>query len=188
MSSSEPSASTSEPSEPSGPSDGSDEAVEAFWVEARRRAKLESLPGYFGPSVIASLRPPAWAFGADRVTADELVGLVLDGEKTATASAAEDYVGDESPLPEAGALDIVLDGSGRPRALIGTTAVRVVAFDEVDADHAAAEGEGDGSLAQWRAEHERFFTDNDPLGRGFRHDMPVVLERFRLLYPKPPRG
>lgn len=182
MSSSEPSASTSEPT------DGADEAVEAFWVEARRRAKLESLPGYFGPSVLASVRPPAWAFGADRVTADELIGLVLDGEKTATASAAEDYVGDESPLPEAGSLSIVLDGSGRPRALIGTTEVRVVAFDKVDADHAAAEGEGDGSLAQWRAEHERFFTENDPLGRGFRPDMPVALERFRLLHPKPPRG
>lgn len=180
MSSSEPWASTSEPA-------ASDEAVEAFWVEARRRAKLESLPGYFGPSVLASVRPPAWAFGGDRVTADELLGLVLDGEKTATASAADDYAGEDDPLPEVGALSIVLDGSGRPRALIGTTEVRVVAFDEVDADHAAAEGEGDGSLEQWRTEHERFFTDHDRLGRGFRRDMPVVLERFRLLFPKPPR-
>jgi len=184
VSSSEPWASTSD----GGPGDGvTDEAVEAFWVEARRRAKLESLPGYFGPSVIASVRPPAWAFGDDRVTADELLGLVLDGEKTATASAAEDYVGDDNPLPEPGALSIVLDGSGRPRALIGTTDVTVVPFDRVDDAHAAAEGEGDGSLEQWRAEHERFFTDHDPLGRGFRRDMPVVLERFQLLHPKPPR-
>lgn len=171
-------------SEAAGPEDA---AVEAFWVEARRRAKLESLPGYFGPSVLASVRPPAWTFGADRVTADELLGLVLDGVKTATASAAEDYEADDEPLPERGTLGIVLDGSGRPRALIGVTDVAVVPFGRVDADHAYAEGEGDRTLEQWREEHERFFTEHDPAGRGFRSGMPVVLERFRLLFPQPPR-
>ncbi|GAA1909986.1 hypothetical protein GCM10009737_09250 [Nocardioides lentus] len=167
--------------------EASDAAVETFWVEARRRAKLESLPGYLGPSVIASVRPPAWAFGADRVTADELLGLVLEGTKTATASAAEDYTATGEPLPERGTLGIVLDGSGRPRALIGVTDVAVVAFDEVGEDHAWAEGEGDRTLAQWRTDHERFFTVQDPTGRGFRPDMPVVLERFRLLHPRAPR-
>lgn len=155
--------------------------IERFWTEARRRGKLESLPGYFGSSPLDVVVPPAWSFGADPDQADRLLALVLDGTKTATASAFEDYTEDD-PVPERGALSIVLDGAGHPRALLATTEVEVVPFDQVDAEHAAAEGEGDRSLAQWRADHERFFTTVDPLGRGFRNDMPVVLERFEVLY------
>jgi uncharacterized protein YhfF len=57
----------------------------------------------------------------------------------------------------------------------------VVPFDEVDADHARDEGEGDGSLEHWRRVHERDFTEH--AAGGFQPDMPVVLERFRVLYP-----
>lgn len=156
--------------------------IEAFWSLARRHARLSTLPGYFGPSTLEVVTPPAWSFGGDPEQADRLLQLVLDGTKTATASAREDYDLDEGPLPEPGALGILLDGQDRPRALVATTHVEVVPFDQVDADHAYAEGEGDRTLAGWRVAHEAFFTRNDPLGRGFRPDMPVVLERFTVLY------
>jgi uncharacterized protein YhfF len=159
--------------------------IETFWAMARRQARLESLPGYFGPTPLASVMPPAWSFGATPEQASELAALVVDGLKTATASAAEDYAAEGEPLPEPGVLGIVLDGEGHPRALVGTAEVEVVAFDDVDEDHALAEGEGDRSLAYWREGHERFFREHDPHGRGFRPDMPVVLERFRVLYPAP---
>ncbi|MGO1317393.1 MAG: ASCH domain-containing protein, partial [Cellulomonadaceae bacterium] len=56
-------------------------------------------------------------------------------------------------------------------------------FDEVTAEHAAAEGEDDGSLDSWRTEHERYFRRVlAPLGVEFSGDMPVVLERFELRY------
>ena len=67
-------------------------------------------------------------------------------------------------------LGLVLDG-------------RVVPFDEVDADHARDEGEGDQSLEHWRVSHERFFTEHSD--GGFSPDMPVVLERFSVLYTSP---
>ena len=67
----------------------------------------------------------------------------------------------------------------RPPAWV-TTASRVVPFDEVEADHARDEGEGDLSLEHWRAAHERFFTEH--ADGGFAPDMPVVLETFRVLY------
>ncbi|WP_206516076.1 ASCH domain-containing protein [Nocardioides pantholopis] len=161
--------------------------VEAFWVLARRQARLERLPAYFGPSGLVSLPPPAWSFGATPEQADALADLVAAGTKTATASAADDYAAEGVPLPEPGTLGIVLDGGGHPRALVTTTEVTVVAFDEVDEEHAYAEGEGDRTLATWRERHEAFFRDHDPHGRGFRADLPVVLERFRVLHPKPPR-
>lgn len=160
-----------------------DDELEAFWAEARTRARLDSIGVYGGTTVLASLRPPAWAFGATPEQADELLALVLAGVKTATAGALWDYEAEAEPLPQVGGMSIVLDGGGHPRALIATTEVSVVSFDEVDADHAAAEGEDDRTLASWRRIHEEFVTRHASHDRGFRPDMPVVLERFRLLYP-----
>jgi len=157
-------------------------AVEAFWELARFHAKLNAAPTYFGPTPLEVVPPPAWAFGAEPDEADELLGLVLSGAKTATAGALWDYENDGDPLPESGTLSILLDGSGHPRALIQVTDVRVVPFDEVDEDHARLEGEGDGSLAHWRAAHEEFFTRVATGDRAFEPSMPVVLERFRVVY------
>ena len=161
---------------------GERSAVEAFWELARFHANLNIAPSYFGPTTLEVVPPPAWSFGADPAQADELLGLVLSGAKTATASARWDYEGGGDSLPQPGNLSILLDGAGHPRALIEATDVRVVPFDEVDEEHARLEGEGDGSLAHWRAAHEDFFARETGPGRGFRPDMPVVLERFRVVY------
>lgn len=159
-----------------------DAAVEAFWETAKHRARLVSIPGYFGPTPAEAVCPPAWSFGASSELADALLDLVLAGEKTATASAVWDYEAEGEDLPAVGALSIIADGSGVPRALIVTTSVRVVPFDRVDAEHARLEGEGDRSLEYWRRTHEWFFTEHSVHGRGFATDMPVILERFALLY------
>ena len=155
-------------------------AIEAFWELARFHARLNSAPTYFGPTTLEVVPPPAWAFGDSTVEADELLRLVLDGTKTATASALWDYEVEGEALPEVGSLSILLDGRGHPRALITTTDVEVVPFDEVDDEHAHLEGEGDRTLDHWRAAHERFFRTTS--SRGFEPDMPVVLERFQVVY------
>lgn len=160
-----------------------DDDLDAFWAEASTRARLDSIGVYGGSTVLASLRPPAWAFGGTPQQADSLLELVLSGDKTATASALWDYEAEGAPLPEVGALSIVVDGSGHPRALIATTDVQVVAFNDVPAEHAEAEGEGNGSLESWRRSHREFFTRHAGHDQGFAEDMPVVLERFKLLYP-----
>lgn len=157
-----------------------DEQIEAFWQRARRTVRTAGVPHYTGVTSAEVLRPPAWGFGASPEQADELLGLVLDGEKTATASAAADYAAEGEPLPEPGTLGIVVDGRGTPRALVVTSEVRVVPFMEVDEAHAAAEGEGDQSLGYWRRAHERFFREHS--SEGFEPDMPVVLETFRVLH------
>lgn len=162
--------------------EATEEQVRAFWDDARLHAKLNAVPAYFGPTPLDSVPPPTWSFGASAEQADELLGLVLDGTKTATAGALWDYEAENEPLPELGALSIVLDGSGQPRALLETSEVAVVPFNEVDEEHARLEGEGDLSLAHWRKVHEKFFTDVATHEHGFTPDMPVVCERFRVLY------
>lgn len=116
--------------------------------------------------------------------ADELVELVLNGDKRATAGALWSYEEEGEPVPRAGDYSVVLDGAGRARCVIRTTSVDVVPFSEIDDDFAAAEGEGDLSLDSWRRDHWHFFTvELAALGRSPEPDMPVVCERFELVYP-----
>lgn len=160
--------------------------IEAFWQRAQQHAELATVSSYMGVNPIAALRPPAWAFGATPAQADELLVLVLDGTKTATASALWDYEAEGEDLPSEGTLGIVVDGVGVPRALVVTTRVRTIPFDQVDEAHARAEGEGDRTLAHWRRVHEDFFTEHASHDRGFAPDMPVVLEELRVLHSEPP--
>ena len=136
------------------------------------QAKLNPTGYYTGERPLGSLRPPVWAFGAAPEQADELLALVLAGVKTATASALWGYEAEGEELPTPGALDILTDSRGVPQALVVTTQVDIVPFDEVSAEHAHLEGEGDRSLATWREVHERFFTEHAVHGRGFSRDMP----------------
>lgn len=148
--------------------------VADFWWQARA--------GIVGaPETV----PEAWAFGATSDHADSLLALVLDGVKTGTASSLWDYETQGDPLPQVGEYSIILDAAGRPRAVIETTEVAIVPFDEVSDEHAYSEGEGDRSLAAWRDIHERYWRLHSENPRGFEPDMPVVCERFRLVYRAP---
>ncbi|MGA8987340.1 ASCH domain-containing protein [Aeromicrobium sp.] len=162
----------------------SGDELDQFWAAARHQTRINPVPGYLGTYSAEAVAPPAWAFGGSPEQADELLALVLDGTKTASASALWDYEHDDEQVPRVGDLSIVLDGAGHPRGLIETTHVDVKPFDEVDAEHAHLEGEGDRSLAFWRAGHEQFFSTHAAHDRGFSASMPVVLERFRVLYPR----
>ncbi len=125
----------------------------------------------------------AESFGDNPVLADELAVLVLAGSKTATCSALWEWEAEGQPLPQVGLHTIVLDGRGEPVCIIETTEVTVRAYDQVDAQFAWEEGEGDRSLAFWRTAHWHYFTRTLPkIGRTAVEDMPLVCERFRLVY------
>lgn len=158
-----------------GAGDGSipgDMSLGQFWSKAR--TAVPSLPEQV---------PDAWAFGATSAQAEELLSLVIEGTKTATASALWDIEAEGESVPEVGDASVILDGSNRPRAVIITTAVETVPFTEVSAEHAHAEGEGDRSLECWREIHERFWRHHGQSPRGFARDMPVVCERFEMVFP-----
>lgn len=127
----------------------------------------------------------AWAFGDSKEMADELANLVIEGKKTATASNYTIYELENEPLPQVGLHNIILDGDGEAIAIVETTEVEVVPFDEVTVEHAYLEGEGDRSLSYWRDVHETFFSKEfESLDKEFTYKMPVVCEKFRLLYKK----
>lgn len=123
----------------------------------------------------------AWAFGDD---ADKLAQLVLDGVKTATASAYPLYALDGEVIPQEGEYSVILDSMDEAVCIIKTTKVFVVPFDEVDEHQAFQEGEGDRSLTYWRHVHEAFFREcMEDAGLIFDHKMNVVCEEFEKVYP-----
>ena len=125
-----------------------------------------------------------WHFGTGGVMADELLGLVLAGGKRATAGSLWTYEHDGDAVPRPGELSVVADGSGTARCVLRTQQVDVVPFCEVGAEFAAAEGEGDLSLEYWREGHWRYFTrELTTFGRTPEEDMPIVCERFEVVYP-----
>jgi uncharacterized protein YhfF len=125
----------------------------------------------------------AWQFGYGAEMADELLALVLEGRKTATAGALWAYEAEGEPVPQVGDFSIVLDGAGVGRCVLRTTDVRVIAFDEVDEAHARDEGEGDLSLEYWREGHWGFYSrELESFGRVPAHDMPIVCEHFELVF------
>jgi uncharacterized protein YhfF len=126
----------------------------------------------------------AWHFCDNQADADELAELALAGRKRATASPLWSYEDEHEPVPQAGDFNVITDWSGAARCIIRTTSVDIVAFDQVSAEFAATEGEGDGSLAFWREAHWAAFTrELKGIGRSPRPDMPVVCERFEVVFP-----
>ena len=152
-----------------------DDRLEAYWS-----GYLETLPA---GSPMRDEQYVAEGWGDSPRLADELGTLIVTGAKTATCSALWEYEAEGSALPEAGSKTIVLDGQDDPLCIVETTEVVVRPYDEVDAKFAYEEGEGHRSLEYWRDAHWRFFSRTLPtIGKEPSVDMPLVCERFRVIY------
>ncbi|KHD44801.1 ASCH domain-containing protein [Streptococcus hongkongensis] len=122
----------------------------------------------------------AWQFGFD---ADLLGNLVLEGKKTATASAFDLYDIAKEELPKVGEYNIILNAQNEPLCITKTTKVYVVPFDQVSANHAYKEGENDRTLDSWRKGHEAFFKNEfKAYNIAFTNQIDVVCEEFEVVY------
>jgi len=130
-----------------------------------------------------SHEPTAFGFGHTPALADDLAALVLRGQKRATTSLAIEYTADNLPLPVAGDLTIITQGDGLPCAVIERSSVTTVPFAAVDAEYAAIEGEGDGSLSFWRTAHRAYFSGAAArLGGQFDDQTPVLCQVFHVIW------
>ena len=114
----------------------------------------------------------SFSFGDNPALADELLSLVLDGQKRATCWGVSEGLKGAA----VGKSMVALDGRNRPRVVLTTRELTQRRFDEVDEAFAFDEGEGDRSLAYWRKAHTRYFTR---LGI-FAPDIMLWCERFSV--------
>jgi uncharacterized protein YhfF len=151
------------------------ETVQDYWQEF-----LSTLPD---DSPYRSKTYIAEGWGDSPEMADELGGLIAQGVKTGTCSAFWEWEAEGNPIPEVGLITVVVDGRGEPLCIVETTEVTVRKYNEVDAGFARAEGEGDLSLDYWRDARRHFFSRVlQKFNRQFSEDMPLVCERFRVIY------
>lgn len=150
------------------------QTIETYWQKF-----LYTLPAdspYYSKSYVAE------GWGDSPEMADELGGLIAQGIKTGTCSALWEWEAEGNPIPEVGLVTVALDGKGEPLCIVETTEVFIRKYNEVDADFARAEGEGDLSLEYWREAHRNFFSRTLPkIGKEFSEEMPLVCERFRVI-------
>lgn len=114
--------------------------------------------------------------------ANELLRLVLIGQKQATCSSLRAYEIEGDRVPKAGDLSIVTDWEGIPKCVIETTNVMSIPFKDITFDICKREGEDD-NLESWRKGHITFFSsEGAKLGYTFTEDMPVVFEDFKVVF------
>ncbi|MDH4136786.1 MAG: ASCH domain-containing protein [Anaerolineae bacterium] len=151
-------------------------SVEAFW-----QAYLASLPEGVEPSSSYE----AWSFCDNEEAANELGDLVKAGIKTATCSLVWEYEAEHEELPQVGDISLITNWDGDPLCIIETIEVQVKAFNEVEKEFAYDEGEGDRSLVYWRKVHwDVFSKECFVIGREPTETMPLVCERFRVVFPQ----
>lgn len=121
-------------------------------------------------------------FGDSPELSISLLDLIRRGHKRAGTSLLWEHQAEGEPLPRVGDIAIVLDNTHRPALITRNTSVEVVPFNEVTAEYARIEGEGDKSLDYWRKGHWAFFTRVcRTLNREPEQTMPVVCVVFELL-------
>lgn len=145
--------------------------VRMYWQQF---VEQQQLPPNLQPAEI-------YSFGNTEQVANELARLVIIGQKTATTSAIELY----EHVPQVGDYNVILDGRDRPVAITKTTACTIVKYNQVDAEHAFLEGEGDRTLDYWRSVHEPFFkAEYAEVGRIFEPTIDCLCERFIVVMGK----
>lgn len=118
----------------------------------------------------------AFAFGYTDQEADHLARLVNQGIKTATTSIYED----DEHLPKVGEYSIILDSRDNPVCVIQEKSVTVIPYDQISAEYAYLEGEGDRSYEYWRSVHDDFFEREfrEQLNQDFDSKTLMVCEVF----------
>jgi uncharacterized protein YhfF len=147
--------------------------IAAFWQSFAATQAVDPTPRFL----------EAFFFDDNERSANELARLVLAGRKRASAALLWSFEKAGAPVPQAGDLSVVTNFSREPLCVIETRRVDIVPFEEVNAEFAAVEGEGDGSLDYWRSAHTAYFgRECERIGRVAEARMPVVCERFEVIY------
>ncbi|MCF2856959.1 ASCH domain-containing protein [Pseudoalteromonas sp. SMS1] len=125
----------------------------------------------------------SWHFCDNEKDANDCLSLVIAGIKKATSPSLWWYQANKFELPKVGDLNVVTDWDGVAHCIIKTVRVCVIPFDEISADYAILEGEGDKSLAYWRKVHWDYYH-RELADTGFtpQKSMPIICEEFEVVY------
>ena len=146
--------------------------IQVFWNGFLKERKMDPNTSYY----------ESFYFDRSEEAANDLLRLVLNGKKRATASNLISYEAEGESIPQVGDLSIVTDWYGNPHCVIQTTQVSLIPFKDMTYDICKREGE-DENLESWRNNHLKYFkADAEEHGFEFSEDMVVVFEDFEVIY------
>ncbi|MDA3025759.1 MAG: ASCH domain-containing protein [Actinomycetota bacterium] len=117
-------------------------------------------------------------FGTPGPSRENLVNLILHGNKRATAGLRREYVIEGEQVEHVGELLAMVDNDGRHVGTLRVTRAEVLRFADVPDEFALAEAEGDLDAADFRASHLDYWTK---AGEHVDDDTPIVTLYFELL-------
>lgn len=155
--------------------DNNDKSVELIWKDFLKA----------NPDNNLKESPISFYFCDNEKDANECAELVVKGIKQATATSLWWYEKNNEDLPQKEAQYIVTDWDGNAKAIIETTKVTRTPYNEITAEFARIEGEGDKSLEYWKKVHRAYYTrEMEPYGEIFSEDMIIICEHFKTIYRK----
>ena len=152
---------------------------------------VESLISQFSAHGIALPQGPIRVdgYGDSAELSKELLDLIKSGRKRAGTGLLWAYEHDREPIAASGDIEIVVNHRNQPVLITRIVSSEIVPFNEVSAEYAAIEGEGDGSLAYWREGYWRFFSrECKRIGKEPAQTMPVICNVFEVLHVLPMPG
>ncbi len=146
--------------------------LDAFWRQAAQHC-----------SPVASDYSVRW-IGLDHDSTEQVIDLILAGDKTGTFTLPWIVEQTDHPHPGAGDAIILIDFEGHPRLLFELTDISTVNFGDVTEEHTAVDGTPVRDLTIWKPLHTTYWNGMlKPFGLEVSASMPVWIERFNLLYP-----
>lgn len=146
--------------------------ADQFWVEFLRQTEKEGTLEY----------EVAYCFGENESQANQILNLILEGNKTATSESYLSFQETGEPLPRKGEFEIITDWDGKPGCVVEILDVKIIPFNDIKWEMAKLEGEEENMQA-WRENRAKEWTEEGTdLGYVFSDEMPVVFVGFKVIY------
>jgi uncharacterized protein YhfF len=150
--------------------------IDEFWARCCRALPHERLGTHY------SLR----RMGNGREISEALLGFVAAGQKSALFSRPAELEA-AGLTPSVGDYVVFTDYEGRPRCLVRMEECKRLKFSEIGPEHTAYESPAARELEVWRGIHRRYWTPSLAAeGIEFGEHIPVLFQRFKLLYSEGP--
>lgn len=154
------------------PSMASATSVNEFWQACLPEISTPPEDGYYRVRSI----------GGTPEATEIITKLILAGDKTGTFTSPWMYEGDQSITPVISGYSVLTDSTGTPRAVLRTTSLLTLPFNQITEKETALDGPAIRSLDVWQPIHVRFFTNElETRGKAFVEDMPVSVEKFEVV-------
>ena len=123
------------------------------------------------------------SIGIDEETTVLIIDFIKEGEKVGTFSLPWLMESENIPASHTGQPIILLSYDGKPEIIVQITDIEETTFGEIDYEVTKIDGPPVRDPEVWIPLHREYWNNIlKPYGRSCTDDMPVIVERFKLVY------